>query len=173
MTDKRSLLGDTDGASAAANAMLTLTPAPADGGASGNTVAAAAHVAITVQQPAKVAWDAGSAAAATSSSAAPASAASAPASSGKPSEPPLRPGLGRTVLHDVSFTVRAGTTTAIVGSTGSGKSTISKLLFRFYDVCGGAIKIDGQDLREVTQDSLRSLVGMVPQDCSLFNDTLR
>jgi ATP-binding cassette subfamily B protein len=62
---------------------------------------------------------------------------------------------------------------AIVGSTGSGKSTIGRLLFRFYDVNGGALRIDGQDLRDVTQDSLHAAIGVVPQDTVLFNDTIR
>ena len=67
----------------------------------------------------------------------------------------------------------AGRTVAIVGPSGAGKSTISRLLFRFYDVTGGRILIDGQDIREVTQTSLRSAIGMVPQDTVLFNDTIR
>jgi ABC-type transport system involved in Fe-S cluster assembly fused permease/ATPase subunit len=72
----------------------------------------------------------------------------------------------------VSFEVPAGKTVAIVGPTGAGKSTISRLLYRFYDVTGGSISIDGQDLRDVTQESLRSAIGMVPQDTVLFNDTI-
>jgi ABC-type transport system involved in Fe-S cluster assembly fused permease/ATPase subunit len=79
----------------------------------------------------------------------------------------------RTVIDGISFTIRAGTTTAIVGQTGSGKSTLSKLLFRFYDVKGGCIRIDGQDIRDVTQTSLRAVIGLVPQDCTLFNDSMR
>lgn len=79
----------------------------------------------------------------------------------------------RKILHDVSFEVPPGKTVAIVGPSGAGKSTISRLLFRFYDVTGGRITIDGQDLREVTQDSLRAAIGMVPQDTVLFNDTIR
>ena len=78
----------------------------------------------------------------------------------------------RPILKGVSFEVPAGKTVAIVGPTGAGKSTISRLLFRFYDVTGGRITIDGQDLRDVTQASLRSAIGMVPQDTVLFNDTI-
>ena len=78
----------------------------------------------------------------------------------------------RPILKGVSFEVPAGKTVAIVGPTGAGKSTVSRLLYRFYDVTGGAITIDGQDLREVTQVSLRSAIGMVPQDTVLFNDTI-
>jgi ATP-binding cassette, subfamily B, heavy metal transporter len=79
----------------------------------------------------------------------------------------------RPILKNVSFEVPAGATVAIVGPSGAGKSTISRLLFRFYDVAGGRILIDGQDIRDVTQSSLRSSVGMVPQDTVLFNDTVR
>jgi len=79
----------------------------------------------------------------------------------------------RKILHDVSFEVPPGKTVAIVGPSGAGKSTISRLLFRFYDVTGGGISIDGQDLRAVRQDSLRAAIGMVPQDTVLFNDTIR
>ncbi|GGH26550.1 ATP-binding cassette, subfamily B [Cribrihabitans marinus] len=79
----------------------------------------------------------------------------------------------REILKGVSLTVPAGQTVAIVGATGSGKSTIGRLLFRFYDVTGGAMKIDGQDLRDVTQDSLHAAIGVVPQDTVLFNDTIR
>ncbi len=79
----------------------------------------------------------------------------------------------REILKGVSFTVPAGRKLAIVGSTGAGKSTISRLLFRFYDVTGGRILIDGQDIRDVTQDSLRAAIGVVPQDTVLFNDTIR
>ncbi len=78
----------------------------------------------------------------------------------------------RPILRGVSFEVPAGKTVAIVGPTGAGKSTISRLLYRFYDVTGGRITIDGQDLRDVTQESLRSAIGMVPQDTVLFNDTI-
>ncbi len=79
----------------------------------------------------------------------------------------------REVLKGVSLRVRAGETLALVGSTGSGKSTIGRLLFRFYDVSDGAIRIDGQDIRDVTQDSLHAAIGVVPQDTVLFNDTIR
>jgi ABC-type transport system involved in Fe-S cluster assembly fused permease/ATPase subunit len=78
----------------------------------------------------------------------------------------------RQVLHRVDFTIPAGTTTAVVGATGSGKSTLARLLFRFYDVDGGAVLIDGQDVRSVTQASLRAAIGIVPQDTVLFNDTI-
>nr|WP_272210857.1 ABC transporter ATP-binding protein/permease [Marinicella sp. W31]MDC2876775.1 ABC transporter ATP-binding protein/permease [Marinicella sp. W31] len=78
----------------------------------------------------------------------------------------------RPILKGVSFEVPAGKTVAIVGPTGAGKSTISRLLFRFYDVNDGAITIDGQDLRAVRQHSLREAIGMVPQDTVLFNDTI-
>jgi len=79
---------------------------------------------------------------------------------------------GRTILKDVSFSVAPGTTTAIVGPTGSGKSTLCRLLLRFYDPQSGRIEISGQDIRQVTQHSLRSAIGVVPQDTVLFNDTL-
>jgi ABC-type transport system involved in Fe-S cluster assembly fused permease/ATPase subunit len=79
----------------------------------------------------------------------------------------------REILKGVGFTVPPGRTLAIVGPTGAGKSTISRLLFRFYDVTGGAVRIDGQDVREVTQESLRAQIGVVPQDTVLFNDTIR
>ena len=78
----------------------------------------------------------------------------------------------RTILHGVSFTIPAGRTLAIVGPTGAGKSTIARLLFRFYDVNGGRILIDGQDIARVRQDSLRAAIGIVPQDMVLFNDTI-
>ncbi len=78
----------------------------------------------------------------------------------------------RQILFDVDFTIPPGTTTAVVGHSGSGKSTLSRLLFRFYDVQQGAIRIDGQDVRKVTQDSLRHAIGIVPQDTVLFNDTI-
>ncbi|MCS6854573.1 MAG: ABC transporter ATP-binding protein/permease [Elioraea sp.] len=79
----------------------------------------------------------------------------------------------REILHGVSFAVPPGRTVAIVGASGAGKSTISRLLFRFYDVWSGRILIDGQDIRDVTQDSLRRAIGIVPQDTVLFNDTIR
>jgi len=78
----------------------------------------------------------------------------------------------RSILHDVSFKVPAGHTVAIVGPSGAGKSTISRILFRFYDVAGGSVRIDGQDIRDVTQASLRDAIGIVPQDTVLFNDTI-
>jgi ATP-binding cassette, subfamily B, heavy metal transporter len=79
----------------------------------------------------------------------------------------------RPILKGLSFEVPAGKTVAIVGPSGAGKSTISRLLFRLYDVSGGSISIDGQDVRTVTQGSLRAAIGMVPQDTVLFNDTIR
>src|SRR5436309_3385759 len=79
----------------------------------------------------------------------------------------------RQILKGLSFAVPAGKTIAIVGPSGAGKSTISRLLFRFYEVTGGRIEIDGQDIRDVTQKSLRQAIGMVPQDTVLFNDTIR
>lgn len=78
----------------------------------------------------------------------------------------------RPILHDVSLSVAAGETVALVGPSGSGKSTIGRLLFRFYDVSGGALEIDGQDVRGVTQESLHAAIGVVPQDTVLFNDTI-
>ncbi|MGR8922112.1 MAG: ABCB family ABC transporter ATP-binding protein/permease, partial [Gammaproteobacteria bacterium] len=78
----------------------------------------------------------------------------------------------RRILDDINFRVEPGRRLAIVGSSGAGKSTIARLLFRFYDVSEGAIRIDGQDLREVTQTSLREAIGVVPQDTVLFNDTI-
>jgi ATP-binding cassette subfamily B protein len=78
----------------------------------------------------------------------------------------------RAILHDLSFTVPAGKTVAAVGASGAGKSTLARLLFRFYDVNSGSIKIDGQDIRHITQDSLRAAIGVVPQDTVLFNDTI-
>ena len=79
----------------------------------------------------------------------------------------------RQILKGLSFEVPAGHTVAVVGPSGAGKSTISRLLFRFYEVTGGRISIDGQDIRDVTQKSLRMAIGMVPQDTVLFNDTIR
>ena len=78
----------------------------------------------------------------------------------------------RPILHDVSFRVAPGDTVAIVGSSGAGKSTISRILYRFYDVASGGVRIDGQDIRDVTQASLRAAIGVVPQDTVLFNDTI-
>src|SRR5712671_2991450 len=80
--------------------------------------------------------------------------------------------LRRPILSDVDFRVPPGAKIAIVGPSGAGKSTIARLLFRFYDVDAGAIAIDGQDMREVTQESLRRAIGVVPQDTVLFNDTI-
>jgi ATP-binding cassette subfamily B protein len=79
----------------------------------------------------------------------------------------------RQILKGLTLDVPAGRTVAIVGPSGAGKSTISRLLFRFYDVTGGRILIDGQDISDVTQSSLRAQIGMVPQDTVLFNDTIR
>lgn len=78
----------------------------------------------------------------------------------------------RPILRDVSFTIPAGHTVAVVGASGAGKSTLARLLFRFYDVDNGSVCIDGQEIRTVTQGSLRSAIGVVPQDTVLFNDTL-
>jgi ATP-binding cassette, subfamily B, heavy metal transporter len=79
---------------------------------------------------------------------------------------------GRTILHDVSFEIPAGRTVAVVGPSGSGKSTLARLLYRFYDVQQGRITIAGQDVRSVTQGSVRQAIGIVPQDTVLFNDTV-
>lgn len=81
-------------------------------------------------------------------------------------------GSDRHILKDINFEIQPGETVAFVGETGAGKSTLSRLLFRFYDPCQGRILIDGQDLKLVTQKSLRKILGMVPQDTVLFNDTL-
>jgi ABC-type transport system involved in Fe-S cluster assembly fused permease/ATPase subunit len=103
-----------------------------------------------------------------------------------PEAQPLRAGSGevvfdrvgfaydprRTILSDISFRVPAGRRVAIVGASGAGKSTISRLLFRFYDVTSGSIRIDGQDIRDATQASVRASIGIVPQDTVLFNDTI-
>ncbi len=78
----------------------------------------------------------------------------------------------RQILSDVSFEIPPGDTVAVVGASGAGKSTLSRLLFRFYDVNGGSIAIDGQDIRQVTQASLRASIGIVPQDTVLFNDSI-
>jgi ATP-binding cassette, subfamily B, heavy metal transporter len=104
-----------------------------------------------------------------------------------PGAPALMPGPGRIAFHnvsfayderrpilnDVSFEIPAGKTIAVVGPTGGGKTTIARLLFRFYDPQSGSITIDGQNLRDVTQDSLRHAIGVVPQDTVLFNDSIR
>jgi ATP-binding cassette subfamily B protein len=78
----------------------------------------------------------------------------------------------RQILHEVDFEIPSGNTVAVVGASGAGKSTLSRLLFRFYDVDSGCISIDGQDIRNVTQSSLRAAIGIVPQDTVLFNDTI-
>ncbi len=79
----------------------------------------------------------------------------------------------RTILKNITFEIPPGKTLAVVGPTGAGKSTLSRILFRFYDIESGRVTIDGQDIRDVTQDSLRHAIGMVPQDTVLFNDTIR
>jgi len=79
----------------------------------------------------------------------------------------------RIVLKGISFTVPAGKTVAVVGPSGAGKSTLSRILYRFYDIKSGTVTIDGQDIRDVTQASLRAKIGIVPQDTVLFNDTIR
>ncbi len=105
----------------------------------------------------------------------------------KPGAPPLAVAKGeirfdnvvfsyepaRTVLKGISFTVPAGRTVAVVGPSGAGKSTISRILYRFYDIKSGSVTIDGQDIRDITQASLRAAIGIVPQDTVLFNDTVR
>ncbi len=78
----------------------------------------------------------------------------------------------REILNDVDFAIPSGKTVAVVGTTGAGKSTLARLLYRFYDVTGGRITIDGQNIAEITQDSLRTAIGIVPQDTVLFNDTI-
>jgi ATP-binding cassette subfamily B protein len=78
----------------------------------------------------------------------------------------------RPILKGISFEVPAGKTVAVVGPSGAGKSTLSRLLYRFYDIQSGSVSVDGQDIRTVTQKSLRSVIGMVPQDTVLFNDTV-
>ena len=103
-----------------------------------------------------------------------------------PGAPPLATGGGevrfehvdfpyepnRQILFDVSFVIPAGRTVAVVGPSGSGKSTLARLLYRFYDVSGGRITIDGQDMRAVQQTSVRAAIGIVPQDTVLFNDSI-
>ena len=83
------------------------------------------------------------------------------------------PGAEEDVLHDIHFTAKPGQTTAIIGSTGSGKSTLVNLIPRFYDVTGGRILIDGTDIREITQHELRDKLGYVPQKGVLFSGTIR
>jgi ABC-type transport system involved in Fe-S cluster assembly fused permease/ATPase subunit len=80
--------------------------------------------------------------------------------------------IDRPILHDVSFAIPAGKTCAVVGSSGAGKSTLARILFRFYDIAAGRVSIDGQDIRSVTQESLRRAIGIVPQDTVLFNETI-
>src|SRR5690606_8977844 len=78
----------------------------------------------------------------------------------------------RQILHGVSFTIPAGGRVAVVGGSGSGKSTLARLLLRFYEVGGGAIRIDGQDIRQVSSRSLREAIGVVPQETLLFNESI-
>ena len=78
----------------------------------------------------------------------------------------------RPILNDLNIEIQGGAKVAIVGSSGSGKSTIGRLLFRFYDVSGGSVSIDGQDIKNVTQSSLHNVIGVVPQDTVLFNDSI-
>lgn len=78
----------------------------------------------------------------------------------------------REILRGMSFTVEPGQTVAVVGPTGAGKSTLSRILYRFYDIAAGSVRIDGRDIRDITQTSLRAAIGMVPQDTVLFNDTI-
>jgi ATP-binding cassette subfamily B protein len=78
----------------------------------------------------------------------------------------------RNILNDMSFEVKPGQTLAVVGPTGAGKSTLSRILFRFYDISEGRVEIDGHDIRDITQESLRALIGIVPQDTVLFNDSI-
>jgi len=78
----------------------------------------------------------------------------------------------RSILSNVSFEILPGETVAVVGPTGAGKSTLSRILFRFYDIEAGAVKVDGWDIQDITQDSLRKSIGIVPQDTVLFNDTI-
>src|SRR5690606_24293099 len=79
---------------------------------------------------------------------------------------------GRQILWDVDFAIEPGQTVAVVGGSGSGKSTLGRLLFRFYDVDAGRVSVDGQDVREVDARSLRAMLGIVPQDTVLFNETI-
>ncbi|PMU98016.1 ATP-binding cassette domain-containing protein, partial [Pseudomonas sp. GP01-A4] len=79
---------------------------------------------------------------------------------------------GMPILKGIDLDIPAGKTLAVVGPSGSGKSTLARLMFRFYDLTGGRITIDGQDIAQVTQASLRSAIGIVPQDTVLFNDTI-
>ena len=78
----------------------------------------------------------------------------------------------RTILHGISFQIPAGKNVAVVGASGSGKSTLARLLYRFYDVQGGSVRINGEDIRNLTQDSLRAAIGIVPQDTVLFNESI-